>query len=111
MRRRGRIGPAVAAAFMFAGAGAQPVPAAEKDRPITLAVTAAVQVSVNPDPARGHSTPLITRSPKTGVLVIADCEARSKRTVDVYRSFDDGRSWSPGAVSYTHLTLPTTERV
>jgi len=106
VRQRGRIWLAAAAALLFAGVGAQPAPAAEKDRPITPAVTAAVQVSVNPDPARGHSTPLITRSPKTGVLVIADCEARSKRTVDVYRSFDDGRSWAPGG---SPMTSPWTD--
>ena len=106
MRHRGRIWLAVAAAFTFAGAGVQPAPAAEEDRPITPAVTAAVQVSTNPDPARGHSTPLITRNPKNGVLVIADCEARTKRTIDVYRSFDDGRSWSPGG---SPMTRPWTD--
>jgi hypothetical protein len=81
---------------MFVLSGAQPAPAADDDKPITPVVTAAVQVSTNPDPARGHSTPLITRNPKSGALVIADCEARRKKTVDVYRSFDDGRTWSPG---------------
>lgn len=90
---------------MFAVAGMQPVPAAE-EREITPHVTAAVQVSTNPDPARGHSTPLITRNPKTGVLVIADCEARTKRTIDVYRSFDDGRSWLPGG---SPMTRPWTD--
>ncbi len=69
-------------------------------------VTAAVQVSNNPDPARGHATPLITRSPKTGVLVIADCEARTKKTVDVYRSTDDGRSWGAGG---SPMTKPWTD--
>ena len=106
MRHRGRTWLAVAAVSMFAVAGAQPAPAAEEDRKINPHVTAAVQVSTNPDPARGHSTPLITRSPKTGVLVIADCEARTKRTIDVYRSFDDGRSWSPGG---SPMTTPWTD--
>jgi hypothetical protein len=107
MRRRGRIWLAVAAAAVVALTGVQPVPAAqEDDKEITPAVTAAVQVSTNPDPARGHSTPLITRNPKNGVLVIADCEARTKRTIDVYRSFDDGRSWSPGG---NPMTRPWTD--
>lgn len=98
---------AVAAALLFGGAGMQPAPAAEEDdRPITPALTAAVQVSTNPDPARGHSTPLISRNPKTGILVIADCEARTKKTVDVYRSLDDGRSWAPGG---SPMTKPWTD--
>jgi hypothetical protein len=108
MRRKGRIGLAVAAAMMFAGAGVQPAPAADDgdDREIRPEVTAAVQVTTNPDPARGHSTPQISRNPKTGTLVIVDCEARTKKTVDVYRSFDDGRSWSPGG---SPMTKPWTD--
>jgi len=86
-------------------ASAAPATSAE-DKVINPAVTAAVQVSINPDPARGHSTPLITRNPKTGVLVIADCEARTKRTLDVYRSVDDGRSWAPGG---SPMTAPWTD--
>lgn len=105
MRRKGRVWLAVAAAAMGALAGVAPAPAVEEEA-ITPHVTAAVQVSTNPDPARGHSTPLITRNPKTGVLVIADCEARTKKTVDVYRSFDDGRSWSPGG---SPMTRPWTD--
>jgi hypothetical protein len=105
MRRKGRIWLAVTAAFLFAGVGAQPAPAAEEKK-IDPHITAAVQVSTNADPARGHSTPLISRNPKTGVLVIADCEARTKKTVDVYRSLDDGRSWAPGG---SPMTKPWTD--
>jgi hypothetical protein len=96
---------ALAAAMMFGLSGAQPSPAAE-DEVIEPWVTAAVQVTTNPDPARGHSTPLITRNPKTGMLVIADCEARTKRTIDVYRSADEGRTWSPGG---SPMTKPWTD--
>ena len=107
MRLKSRMWWAAAAAFVFAAAGVQPAPAADDDdRSFTPVVTAAVQVSTNPDPARGHATPLIARNPKTGVLVIADCEARTKKTVDVYRSFDDGRSWSPGG---SPMTKPWTD--
>lgn len=59
-------------------------------------VTAAVQVSQDPNPARAHAMAQIARNPKTGVLVIADSDARIRRTVDVYRSTDDGLSWQPG---------------
>ena len=65
---------------MLAVAAAPATPAAQEEE-INPWVTAAVQVSPNQDPSRGHSTPLITRNPKNGVLIIADCEARTKRTV------------------------------
>ena len=104
MRRRGRSWGPLGAAVLVALCGATPTSAAEKE--ITPVVTAAVQVSTNPDPARGHSTPLIARNPKNGVLVIGDCEARSKRTLDVYRSQDDGRTWSPGG---SPMTTPWTD--
>jgi len=45
---------------------------------------------------RDFSSPLIARNPKTGMLVIADSDARNKKTVDVFRSADDGRTWAPG---------------
>jgi hypothetical protein len=105
VRGKGRMWIACAAAMMFGLSGAQPSPAAE-DEEIKPWVNAAVQVSVNPDPARGHSTPLITRNPKTGMLVIADCEARTKRTIDVYRSVDEGRTWTPGG---SPMTKPWTD--
>ncbi|MGH9224663.1 MAG: hypothetical protein ACRD2W_12995 [Acidimicrobiales bacterium] len=59
-------------------------------------VTGAVQVTTNPDPARAHVVPYIVRNPFNGTLVIADTENRTKKTVDVYLSTDDGRSWAPG---------------
>ena len=93
VRRRARTWAGVAVGMVVGAAGGQPAPAVQELRP---AVMAAVQVSTNPDPTRAHSTPQIARSPKTGMLVIADSEARTKQTVDVYRSADDGRSWSPG---------------
>ncbi|MDQ3897784.1 MAG: glycoside hydrolase [Actinomycetota bacterium] len=94
MGRTTRSRAALAAAVVLvAVAGAPATWAKDKIDPV---VTAAVQVSTNPDPTRAHSTPQIARNPKTGVLVIADSEARTKKTVDVYRSTDDGRSWAPG---------------
>ena len=100
-----RVLAALGASIVIA-ASTVPATSAAEDKAINPAVTAAVQVSNNPDPARGHSTPLITRNPKTGVLVIADCEARTKRTLDVYRSVDDGRSWAPGG---SPMTAPWTD--
>ncbi|HTJ76881.1 MAG TPA: sialidase family protein [Acidimicrobiales bacterium] len=93
MRRGMRAGAAVAVGMVVAGTTAWgPAGAKEALHPTA---TAAVQVTADPNPTRAHSTPLIARNPKTGVLVIADSEARTKRTVDVYRSFDDGRTWAP----------------
>lgn len=103
--RRTRAWAALGAALVVTGASSPPTTAQER-KEFKPVVTAAVQVSSNPDPARGHSTPLITRNPRTGVLVIADCEARTKRTIDVYRSTDDGRSWSPGG---SPMTSPWTD--
>ena len=104
MRGKRRVLAALAVCLVVAGSAA-PATSAE-DEELNPWVSAAVQVSVNPDPARGHSTPLITRNPKTGMLIIADCEARTKRTVDVYRSADDGRSWAPGG---DPMTKPWTD--
>lgn len=104
MRGTRRVLAGLAVSMVVAGSAA-PATSAE-DEELNPWVSAAVQVSVNPDPARGHSTPLITRSPKTGMLVIADCEARTKRTVDVYRSADDGRTWAPGG---SPMTSPWTD--
>jgi hypothetical protein len=90
---------------MVVAVSAAPVTSGAQEE-INPSVTAAVQVSPNADPARGHSTPLITRNPNNGVLIIADCEARTKKTVDVYRSVDDGRSWGPGG---SPMTRPWTD--
>lgn len=69
-----------------AGQGAEPQPR----------VTAAVQVTNNPDPSRGHSTPQIAVNPKTGELVIAEADVRGSKTCNIHISVDDGRSWRPG---------------
>ena len=59
-------------------------------------MTAAVQVTRNPDPARAHATPVLARNPKTGELVIAETEYRTTLACNVHISTDDGRSWAPG---------------
>src|SRR2546421_6266209 len=74
----------VAIGMALALVGAPPVPAAAK--PVPPVVTAAVQVSQDPNPARAHAMAQITRNPKTGTLIVADSDARIRRTVDVYRS-------------------------
>jgi len=56
-------------------------------------VTAAVQVSADPNPSRGYSTPQIARNPENGTLIIADCDARNTKLLTVYRSINEGRSW------------------
>jgi hypothetical protein len=77
----------VATSVPWTTAGAAPQPV----------VTAAVQVDRNPDPARAYASPQIARNPKTGELVIAATEVRTLKTVEVWLSTDDGRSWNPGA--------------
>ena len=84
----------VAIGMVLALASAPPVPAAAK--PVPPVVTAAVQVSQDPNPARAHAMGQITRNPKTGTLIVADSDARIRRTVDVYRSTDDGANWQAG---------------
>ena len=75
-------------------AGAQDTPSQEQaDQP---AVTAAVQVTRNPDPARAHVAPQIARNPVTGELVVAETDVRTLKTCNVHISTDDGRSWVPG---------------
>ncbi|MGH9280391.1 MAG: sialidase family protein [Acidimicrobiales bacterium] len=61
---------------------------------INPVVTSAVQVSTDPNPTRGYSTPQIALNPDSGVLVIADCDARNTKILTVYRANDDGRSWA-----------------
>jgi hypothetical protein len=90
----------VAAFAAGPGAGAQQ---ALLDEP---AVTAAVQVTQNPDPGRAHSTPQIARNPVTGELVIAEAEVRTKKTCDIHISVDDGRSWFDGG---SPMTKPFTD--
>jgi hypothetical protein len=88
-----RLWTAITAGMLVASAAA-PAPSEAKTSRDPV-VTAAVQVSNDPNPTRAYSTPQIARNPKNGTLVIADCDARNKKTVTVYRSRDDGRSWQP----------------
>ncbi|MDQ3898002.1 MAG: hypothetical protein M3326_12320 [Actinomycetota bacterium] len=90
----------VLAAGLTPGAGAQE---AQPDGPV---VTAAVQVTTNPDPGRAHSTPQIARNPVTGELVIAEAEIRTKKTCDIHISVDDGRTWFDGG---SPMTKPFTD--
>lgn len=92
--RRFRASAALAVAMVVAGGVPSALGASDDD--YAPVVTNAVQVSDDPNPSRGYSTPQITRNPDNGVLVIADCDARNAKTLEVYRSFDDGRSWSHG---------------
>ncbi len=60
-------------------------------------VTAAVQVTSNPAPVRGHSTPQIAVNPTNRELVVVESDPRSAtRTCNIHISVDDGRSWFPG---------------
>ncbi|MGH9279392.1 MAG: sialidase family protein, partial [Acidimicrobiales bacterium] len=79
----------------LAGIALAALPWASARAQVSPVATAPVQVSGNPDPARAHVVPWIARNPKNGTLVIADTENRTKKTVDVYVSIDDGRSWRP----------------
>ncbi|HWB72820.1 MAG TPA: hypothetical protein VG452_11435, partial [Egibacteraceae bacterium] len=59
-------------------------------------VTAAVQVTTNPDPARAHSSPQLAINPTNGELVIVESEVRSDFGCVIHLSADDGRSWFRG---------------
>ncbi|HEX2028707.1 MAG TPA: sialidase family protein [Nitriliruptorales bacterium] len=59
-------------------------------------VTAAVQVTNNPDAVRAHSSPQIARNPTNGELVVVESDVRGSRSCDVHISADQGRSWFPG---------------
>lgn len=82
------------AAIVCAGALASVTPAAVAAS--TPVVTAAVQVTSNPDPVRAHSAPQIVRNPKTGELVVVEADVRGDQACTVHLSTDDGRSWTPG---------------
>lgn len=82
------FGSAVAVLLLAAGA-----PAQESGQP---SVTAAVQVTGNPNPVRAHATPLLARNPKNGELVVAEVDVRGSRECAVHISTDDGRSWARG---------------
>jgi hypothetical protein len=61
-------------------------------------VTAAVQVTQNPDPVRAHSSPQIARNPENGELVIAETDVFGNPDfgVKIHISADEGRTWAPG---------------
>jgi len=61
-------------------------------------VTAAAQVTENPNQVRAHSSPQIARNPENGDLVIAETDVFGNPDfgVKVHVSSDEGRSWMPG---------------
>ena len=87
-------------------ASVAPAATAQEVLPEGPIVTGAVQVTNNPDPGRGHSTPQIARNPVTGELVIAEAEVRTKKTCDIHISVDDGRTWLDGG---SPMTKPFTD--
>jgi len=92
-RRVGAVAGLSLAAFVAGlapAAGQSAVPAG------TPTVTGAVQVTRNPDPNRGHTTPQIAVNPKTGELVIGEGEVRTTRKCSIHVSVDGGRSWFEG---------------
>ncbi|MGI8810626.1 MAG: sialidase family protein [Acidimicrobiales bacterium] len=92
-RTRRRAGLLVLPLLLGVVGGPAQGPDAGNGEPV---VTAAVQVTKNPDPARAHATPQLARNPKTGELVIAETEYRTTLACNVHISTDDGRSWAPG---------------
>jgi hypothetical protein len=80
-------------------------PVASQELSGAPSVTAAVQVTRDPNPSRAHASPQIARNPKTGELVIAATEFRTTKTCNVFISADDGLSWfdggSPARQPYT----------
>lgn len=80
----------VAAALMGPSSGAQEV------RSVAV-VTAAGQVTADPNPARSHSSPQIARDPRTGTLAIVESDPRSAtRSCIVHISTTGGATWVPG---------------
>ncbi len=65
----------------------------EQRRPV---VTAASQITTNPNPTRAHSSPVIARNPENGELVIAETDVYGGFRVNLHLSTDDGRSWFRG---------------
>jgi hypothetical protein len=86
----------VAVATLVAGAVAWATPGAAQGRAGRPSVTAAVQVTDNPDPNRAHTTPQMAVHPRTGEIVIGSAEVRAKKTCDIHISVDGGRRWFPG---------------
>ena len=93
MQRSRRRTALLLATFAFAQlAGLAPIASAVG----TPTVTAAVQVTANPTPVRGHSAPQIVRNPKTGELVVVQADVRGDQACTAHISTDDGRSWALG---------------
>lgn len=71
-------------------------PASARSDESTPVVTAAVQVTDDPDPVRAHSSPQIVRNRDNGELVIGETEVYHDFGINVRLSVDDGRSWFRG---------------
>ncbi|HSH59565.1 MAG TPA: sialidase family protein [Acidimicrobiales bacterium] len=84
-----------AVSFLLVVLVAQP-PASAQRRGDVPVVTAASQVTTNPNPTRAHSSPVIARNPENGELVIAETNVYEGFGIDVHISTDDGRSWFRG---------------
>lgn len=98
MVRRRQVGrvACVALAALAAALGGPGAAGAQSGGVGAPVVSAAVQVTNNPDPARAHSSPQIAVNPKTGELVILENEMRTKKTCDIHLSSDRGVSWHDG---------------
>ena len=88
---RSRLLAVVAVACLVAPAEAQ-----ENGSDTKPVVTAAVQVTPNPNPTRAHSSPQMARNPDTGELVIVETDVYGGFGINVHISADEGRSWAPG---------------
>src|SRR3712207_5291257 len=88
---RARLVAAVALVLAAAPAGAQ-----DRDSDAKPVVTAAVQVTTNPNPTRAHSSPQLARNPETGELVIVETDVYGGFGIAVHISADGGRTWAPG---------------
>ena len=89
---RSRLLAVVVLTLVAAPAGAQET--SSDTKPV---VTAAVQVTTNPNPIRAHSSPQIARNPETGELVIVETDVYGGFGINVHLSRDGGRTWAPGA--------------
>ena len=70
-----------------------PASAAETKQPV---ITAAAQVTTNPNPTRAHSSPQIARNPKNRELVIVETDVYGGFGINVHLSTNEGRSWFRG---------------
>jgi hypothetical protein len=84
---------AVTTAALVGPAPAGSVGAQERDEPV---VTAAVQVTDNPNPVRAHSSPQISVNPTNGELVIVETNVYEDFGINVHVSTDEGRTWFDG---------------